>query len=112
MDVTSRAWASEWYWSVLGPDWYSPPDMWLDQTAITHNGVTYYRPHLAAGQSLLANPNWAHTRSVLSASDSRRKPGEFYQDILRAGRGIDEAIAELTGNMPLPGYPLSFRSVF
>lgn len=112
LDPTNRVWATEWYWSVLGTDWYSPPDMWLDETAITHADVTYYRPHVAAARSLLANPAWAHTRSVLSASESRRTASELYRDIMRAGAGIDQTIADLTGLPPLDGSTYDFRSVF
>lgn len=113
IDPISKEWSAFWYWSILGDSWYSPPDYWLESSAVTHNGIKYYRAHVAAANSVLSNPNWSTSRTILNASDTRRSAREVYKDILLGGRGIDNMITELTnGELILPGYGESFRSVF
>ncbi len=81
----------------------------LEARSWAYDSVTYYRPHLAAGDLIEADPDRAITESTLGASFTSRSPSSIARTVRKAGAWVDEAIEDVAGRKPASHLTLTPR---
>lgn len=115
-DATVAAWALAWArfylrdTSVTDPE-YSDAELTavLTATAWEHDSVTYYRPHVAAANIVLGDPDRASSESVLGNSVTLRGASAVANGIRSAGAWVDALISTAAGVTPPSGRTLEPR---
>ena len=116
VDLTSLSWAlaaaREMLRDTIEPHSYSDSLLMLalGAHAIEHEDSTYYRPHAAAANTLLSDPERLRSETIDNATKSFMNPAHAASALLRAYAWIDDQIEDATGTDPRPSRTL--RVVF
>lgn len=112
-DPTSLTWALAWARRFSGDiptegGAWAPSSLqdeewagWLEATAASVDGTTYYRPHEAAARALESDPRRLLSLSLAGVSQQYRDPSVVAAQIRAAGGWVDELIRKASGVSPV-----------